>query len=419
MNTLEIILVILCSIILVLLMVLLVLMVRNSSKKEKSHDLNKEISDSLYQIKDSNDKSLLQIKDALNSYQSASKQEISDSYTKLLDLVTTQLNQLNDKVNVSLKTGFETNNKSMNDVSKALGEITVAQKNLDSLNEQVINLNNVLTNNQTRGRFGEVALESILNNVFGSTNGLYKTQYVLDTGKKPDAVVFLPDPDKLVCIDSKFPFNDYAKLFDRSTTELEKEELNKSFKASLKQEITKIASDYIKPSITSTYAIMFIPSDGIYSYIQSNDEFYESVVNYARTKNVILTSPSTLQPILANIKVLRVNFEISKNIKDIVLEIQKLSKDNQKFTEDWSKVSQAIDSLSTKKDVFDKRVISINKRTSSIIEEAQDNNLISNNPEDDEKTNQQLLRIAFLILFSSFLEIKIGRKGVTSLASFK
>ncbi len=419
MNTLEIILVILCSIILVLLMVLLVLMVRNSSKKEKSYDLNKEISDSLYQIKDSNDKSLLQIKDALNSYQSASKQEISDSYTKLLDLVTTQLNQLNDKVNVSLKTGFETNNKSMNDVSKALGEITVAQKNLDSLNEQVINLNNVLTNNQTRGRFGEVALESILNNVFGSTNGLYKTQYVLDTGKKPDAVVFLPDPDKLVCIDSKFPFNDYAKLFDRSTTELEKEELNKSFKASLKQEITKIASDYIKPSITSTYAIMFIPSDGIYSYIQSNDEFYESVVNYARTKNVILTSPSTLQPILANIKVLRVNFEISKNIKDIVLEIQKLSKDNQKFTEDWSKVSRAIDSLSTKKDVFDKRVISINKRTSSIIEEAQDNNLISNNPEDDEKTNQQLLRIAFLILFSSFLEIKIGRKGVTSLASFK
>lgn len=419
MNTLEIILVILCSIILVLLMVLLVLMVRNSSKKEKNYDLNKEISDSLYQIKDSNDKSLLQIKDALNSYQSASKQEISDSYTKLLDLVTTQLNQLNDKVNVSLKTGFETNNKSMNDVSKALGEITVAQKNLDSLNEQVINLNNVLTNNQTRGRFGEVALESILNNVFGSTNGLYKTQYVLDTGKKPDAVVFLPDPDKLVCIDSKFPFNDYAKLFDRSTTELEKEELNKSFKASLKQEITKIASDYIKPSITSTYAIMFIPSDGIYSYIQSNDEFYESVVNYARTKNVILTSPSTLQPILANIKVLRVNFEISKNIKDIVLEIQKLSKDNQKFTEDWSKVSQAIDSLSTKKDVFDKRVISINKRTSSIIEEAQDNNLISNNPEDDEKTNQQLLRIAFLILFSSFLEIKIGRKGVTSLASFK
>lgn len=419
MNTLEIILVILCSIILALLMVLLVLMVRNSSKKEKSHDLNKEISDSLYQIKDSNDKSLLQIKDALNSYQSASKQEISDSYTKLLDLVTTQLNQLNDKVNVSLKTGFETNNKSMNDVSKALGEITVAQKNLDSLNEQVINLNNVLTNNQTRGRFGEVALESILNNVFGSTNGLYKTQYVLDTGKKPDAVVFLPDPDKLVCIDSKFPFNDYAKLFDRSTTELEKEELNKSFKANLKQEITKIASDYIKPSITSTYAIMFIPSDGIYSYIQSNDEFYESVVNYARTKNVILTSPSTLQPILANIKVLRVNFEISKNIKDIVLEIQKLSKDNQKFTEDWSKVSQAIDSLSTKKDVFDKRVISINKRTSSIIEEAQDNNLIGNNPEDDEKTNQQLLRIVFLILFSSFLEIKIGRKGVTSLASFK
>lgn len=358
------------------LVILIVIIIKGKSDPHTDQDTDKVIADSLFKIKSSNDESLNNIKDAINDYKKTSEKEIQDSYIKLLDLVTSQLNQMNDKVNKNLQVGFDNNNKSMNEVNKALGEITVAQKNLDSLNTQVTNLNNVLTNNQTRGRFGEVALESLLNNVFGSTHGLYETQYVMRDGVRPDAVVFLPDPDKLVCIDSKFPFNDYAKLFDNKTSIEEKDQLNKGFKAALKQEVTKIANDYIKLGETSSYAIMFIPSDGIYSYIQTNDDFYLSIVEYARTKNVILTSPSTLQPILANIKVLRVNYEVSKNIKDIILQIQKLSQDNLKFTEDWSKVSLAITSLNAKKDDFDKRVDRINKRTSSIIDDATSKELI-------------------------------------------
>ncbi|MFA6861696.1 MAG: DNA recombination protein RmuC [Bacilli bacterium] len=358
------------------LVILIVIIIKGKSDPHTDQDTDKVIADSLFKIKSSNDESLNNIKDAINDYKKTSEKEIQDSYIKLLDLVTSQLNQMNDKVNKNLQVGFDNNNKSMNEVNKALGEITVAQKNLDSLNTQVTNLNNVLTNNQTRGRFGEVALESLLNNVFGATHGLYETQYVMKDGVRPDAVVFLPDPDKLVCIDSKFPFNDYAKLFDNNTSIEEKDQLNKGFKAALKQEVTKIANDYIKLGETSSYAIMFIPSDGIYSYIQTNDDFYLSIVEYARTKNVILTSPSTLQPILANIKVLRVNYEVSKNIKDIILQIQKLSQDNLKFTEDWSKVSLAITSLNAKKDDFDKRVDRINKRTSSIIDDATSKELI-------------------------------------------
>jgi len=383
MDSLEIAIFVVCILIVILLSVLIYLL--SKRKPESDLILDKEINDYLYKIKDSNDKSLGDIKDALNSYQSVSRSEIQSSYTQLLKLVTDQLNQLNDKVNTNLRQGFENNSRSMNEVNKALGEITDAQKNLDSLNRQVTNLNNVLTNNQTRGRFGEVALESILNNVFGSTHGLYKTQYSMKDNVRPDAVVFLPEPDKMVCIDSKFPFNNYARLFSQETTASEKDQLNKAFKANLKTEVTKIANDYIKPNVTSSYAIMFIPSDGIYSYIQSNDDFYISIVEYARSKNVILTSPSTLQPILANIKVLKVNYEISKNIKSIIVQIQRLSKDNVKFSEDWSKVSQAISTLNNKKDDFDKRVQSINKRTSSIIDEAQEKDLIEEEQISDSK----------------------------------
>ena len=383
MDFLEIAIFVVCILTVILLSTLIYLLLKK--KPESGLILDKEINDSLYKIKDSNDKSLGDIKDALNSYQSVSRSEIQSSYTQLLKLVTDQLNQLNDKVNNNLRQGFENSSRSMNEVNKALGEITDAQKNLDNLNRQVTDLNNILTNNQTRGRFGEVALESILNNVFGSTHGLYKTQYSMKDNVRPDAVVFLPEPDKMVCIDSKFPFNNYARLFSQETTASEKDQLNKAFKANLKTEVTKIANDYIKPNVTSSYAIMFIPSDGIYSYIQSNDDFYISIVEYARSKNVILTSPSTLQPILANIKVLKVNYEISKNIKSIIVQIQRLSKDNVKFSEDWSKVSQAISTLNNKKDDFDKRVQSINKRTSSIIDEAQEKDLIEEEQISDSK----------------------------------
>ena len=203
-------LLILSIVILLLMVVLIILLIFRKPKESNYVDHSKEMFDYLEKITKVNHESLTEIRKEMNEFKTESRKDISDSYTSLLKLVTDQLNELNKRVEGNLKTGFETNASSMKEVTLALGQITKAQANLDALKDEVTSLNGVLTNNQKRGRFGEIALESILENVYGDTHGLYETQFELSSGNRPDAIVYLPKPDHMVCIDSKFSFTSYG-----------------------------------------------------------------------------------------------------------------------------------------------------------------------------------------------------------------
>jgi DNA recombination protein RmuC len=365
-------------------------MITDEAFKEKLNDkLTNDLSSlkdeqKNYQISLQKDVSSLknEMQEKLENFTKQSEKGISDSYTKLLDLVTSQLNEMKKNVSDSLMHGFENNSKTMGDVNVALGKITAAQTNLDSLKDQVVSLNNVLTNTQRRGRFGEVALGSLLEEVYGQTHDLYSLQFCLKSGKRPDAVIYLPGGDRYICIDSKFSLDDYWHLAE-SKDEDEIARYKKSFKSALREQIKKIKDDYVDKKDTANYAIMFLPSDGIYSYIQSDEELFTSVVNYARTFNVIITSPATLQPILANIRMLQVNYEVSKNIKDILKAVDNVRKQNEMFSRDWEAVSKSITALSNKKDDFDKRVIRLHDETDKLLNQAKDTGLLENTNETD------------------------------------
>ncbi len=349
----------------------------NSFKEEMNHRLDDTFKTNL----ECQEKKNQQLNEKLDFFIQRSKEEIAKSYSDLLTLVTTQLNEMNGKVSETLKNGFESNSKSMGEVNIALGKITAAQTNLDSLKDQVVSLNNVLTNSQQRGRYGEMALESLLQEVFGQTRGIYDTQHVLKNKARPDAIVFLPGGEKCVCIDSKFPFVDYRGIFE-SEDEKEIHDLKLKFKAALKIQIKKIADDYVSKEDTADYAIMFIPSDGIYSFLQMEDTFYKEVVCLSRNLKVILTCPSTLQPILANIQMLKVNYDIARNIKNVLKQIQELRKENEKFSKDWETFSKSMDTMRNKKDEFTKRVTNFTKQTDEILTVADEKKLLEENADD-------------------------------------
>lgn len=306
---------------------------------------------------------------SLLEFKESSSKSIQDSYTALLSIVNTRLDKIDEKVTSSLQKGFSSNAEEMKEVSRTLGQIQEAQRNLDSLKDEVSSLNGVLTNSQKRGRFGEVALESILYEVFGDSHDLYDLQHKIANDKKPDAVIYLPGEEKMVCIDSKFSFVSYEKLFAK-TGEEEELQLKKEFKAALKKQIEKIRNDYILEGETSPYAIMFIPSDGIYSFLQCHDDFYEQIVCYARKNDVILTSPSTLQPILANIRMLQVNCEVASNIRNVLLEIRRLREECGRFASDWDSFARSVDSLSKKKEEFSNRVNKMNRTADGFLNQA-------------------------------------------------
>ena len=104
-----------------------------------------------------------------------------------------------------------------------LAKIDEAQKKIDNLSNDIISLQTVLTDKKSRGIFGEVNLKQILTSIFGEVNEkIYKMQYTLSTGVIVDSIVFAPDPLGAICIDSKFPLENYRNMLEKGISEEEK-----------------------------------------------------------------------------------------------------------------------------------------------------------------------------------------------------
>ena len=296
---------------------------------------------------------------------------ISDSLNKRFDALNEVLNKrlddINKKVDEKLKEGFKGTSESMAQVRERLQAIDDAQKNIETLSKDVVSLKNVLEGNQTRGKYGEYQLSMVLHNVFGDTIGCYEEQYTMKRVKdgddvRADAVVFMPEPNKMICIDSKFPFQDYNRIFE-STDEEEIGRLKKEFSASVKKHITAIKDKYIVEGKTAPEAIMFIPNDGVFAFIHQN---CDDAVEYARNQRVVLTSPSTLPSILVTINMVRIEVERAKNVKEITKQLNRLSKDFEMFGREWESFSNQLEKATTGREKLDKRVGRITNKFDAI-----------------------------------------------------
>ncbi|HNX16666.1 MAG TPA: DNA recombination protein RmuC [Bacilli bacterium] len=299
------------------------------------------------------------------------QQAISTSLNTRFDSLNKQMEDkialINRKVDEKLSEGFKTTNESMTQVRERLQAIDAAQKNIENLSKDVVSLKQVLEGNQTRGQYGEYQLSMVLHNVFGDTEGCYQEQFTLKKVKdgddvRADAVVFMPEPNHMICIDSKFPFKDYARMFD-AQSEDEKLTLAKDFAGAVKKHITAIKDKYIVEGKTAPEALMFIPNDGVFAFIHHN---CRDVIDYAREKKVVLTSPSTLPAILVTINMVKIQVERAKNVEEINHQLQRLSKDFEMFAREWGKFSDALEKTTKSREKLDTRVHKINYKFDAI-----------------------------------------------------
>lgn len=297
--------------------------------------------------------------------------EVTEFLTKRIESLNKQLDekiaQLDKKVDDKLKEGFKGTSESMAQVRERLQAIDDAQKQMEGLGKEVVSLKNVLEGNQSRGQYGEYQLSMVLHNVFGDTVGCYEEQYTMKKVKdgddvRADAVVFMPEPNKMIAIDSKFPFQDYRRIFDAQNDE-EKETLKRDFAAAVKKHITAIKDKYIVENKTAPEALMFIPNDGVFAYIHQE---LQDVIEYAREKRVILTSPSTLPPILVTINMVRIDSERAKNAKEISKQLARLGKDFEMFGREWETLSRQLETATRSREKLDSRVSKITGKFGSI-----------------------------------------------------
>ena len=268
---------------------------------------------------------------------------INEDFDKLEDKVDKRLIYINDTVNSRLDDNFNKTNKTFNNVLERLSKIDEAQKKIDNLSGDIVSLQSILTDKKSRGIFGEVNLKHILASVFGEKNDkIYHLQYTLPNTTIADAVIFTPEPLGTVCIDSKFPLENYRLMVDKNLSQNERSLYEKSFKADVKKHIDAISSKYIIPGVTSNQAIMFLPAEAIFAEINA---YHNDLVEYAYKRNVWITSPTTLISSLTTIQVLLKNMERDKYAKVVHDELTKLGVEFSRYKDRWDKLSRSIETV--------------------------------------------------------------------------
>ena len=339
----------------------------NSLTDQLKTNIKLSVSEEITKVMEQSQKSNELNNEKLERFQAGITESLNKRFDALNKQIDDKLVEINKKVDEKLAEGFKSTGETMAQVRERLQAIDAAQKNIEKLSSDVVSLKSVLEGNQTRGQYGDYQLSMVLHSVFGDTTGCYQEQFTMKKVKdgddvRADAVVFMPEPNKMICIDSKFPFQDYQRIFETDIQE-EKDRLTKEFGNAVKKHITVIKDKYIVEGKTAPEALMFIPNDGVFAFIHHN---LEDVVEYARSKKVILTSPSTLPAILVTINMVRIEVERSKNAEEINRHLQRLAKDFEMFGREWDKFSNALEQTGKRREELDHRVGRITNKFQAI-----------------------------------------------------
>ena len=315
----------------------------------------------------------------INEFKDGLTKNINENFEKLSQKIENRLDAMNMKVEERLSKGFEETTKTFGNVLERLSKIDEAQKKIEALSSNVVSLQDILTDKKSRGIFGEIQLYQILSSVFGEKNDkLYQKQYKLSNGTIVDSIIFTPEPLGNIAVDSKFPLENYRKMYNNELSQIERENARKDFVSDLKKHIDAISSKYIIKNETSEQAILFLTAEAIFAEINA---YHTDIIEYAYKKNVRIASPTTLISVLTVIQVMMTNLERDKYANIIQQELEKLNVEFTRYRTRWDNLQKDIEKVS--KDVKEINTTSnkISKRFTEISNAKFEEKTVNNNVE--------------------------------------
>lgn len=264
-------------------------------------------------------------------------EKLNQTFESLSKTVEVRLDLISGKVSERLDEGFKKTNETFVSVMERLATIDEAQKKIDGLTVNMVSLQELLGDKRSRGVYGEVQLEGLVRNVL--PNDSFKMQHTFSNGSRVDCALFLPEPTGTVAVDSKFPLENYHKMFDNTLSESLQNLAEKQFKLDIKKHVDDIASKYIIPNVTSDGAVMFIPAEAVFAEIHA---YHPEIIDYAMNKRVWLVSPTTLMAVLNTARAVLKDVEMRKQVHIIKDELGKLSKDFERFDVRMKKLADNI-----------------------------------------------------------------------------
>ena len=206
---------------------------------------------------------------------------------KLLQLMEARLAEVSRGMTDTLHGTATRTARSLGELQQRLETIDKAQANIEKLSGNVLGLQDILSNKQTRGAFGEIQLNDIVHKALPSDS--YTMQATLSNGKRADCLIHLPNPPGPIVIDSKFPLEAYEAL-RRATNNSEVIEAQRMMRITVRNHIKAIAERYIIEGETADGALMFLPSEAVYAELHAN---FPELVRDGFAAKVWIVSPTT------------------------------------------------------------------------------------------------------------------------------
>ena len=207
--------------------------------------------------------------------------------TSMLQLMEKRLADVQLQMNENLQGSARRTAHSLGELQQRLTAIDKAQENITKLSGDVLSLQDILSNKQTRGAFGEIQLNDIVSKALPSDS--YTLQATLSNGRRADCLIHLPNPPGPIVIDSKFPLEPYEALRN-ATTDWELNEAARQLRTAVKKHIKDISEKYIIEGETADGALMFLPSEAVYAELHAN---FSELVREGFSARVWIVSPTT------------------------------------------------------------------------------------------------------------------------------
>ena len=218
-------------------------------------------------------------------------QTVSEAQAKaqlsMINMMEERLAKVQLQMNENLSHSSRRTAQSLGDLQQRLSTIDKAQEKITKLSGDVLSLQDILSNKQTRGAFGEIQLTDIVSKALPSDG--FELQATLSTGKRADCLIKLPNPPGPIVIDSKFPLEAYEALRNASS-ETETSSAVRLFRTSVRKHIKDISEKYIVEGETADGAILFLPSEAVYAELHAN---FSELVREGFSARVWIVSPTT------------------------------------------------------------------------------------------------------------------------------
>lgn len=267
-----------------------------------------------------------------------------------------RLADLHRRLDERLNKGQAETHQTVADLRERLARIDEAQRNISQLSTQVVSLQEILSNKQARGAFGEVQLNDLVSGILPPS--AFAFQKTLASGVRVDCLLTLPNPPGPIAIDAKFPLESYHAL-RAAADDVQRALAQRGFRIAMQKHIGDIADKYIVPGETAESALMFLPAEAVYAELHTN---FPDVVEHSYRRRVWIVSPTTLMATLNTVRAVLKDVQMREQAGLIQKEVRLLMEDTARLADrvealkkHYRQGSEDLDKITTSADKIARR----------------------------------------------------------------